>query len=232
MKKVLALLLTLSLLLCALPAMADGDSRLTSLTHNCPNTGVMLPSAFNPNQTTYILTVASWVSRVNFTPTAAGTIYVNGTQVASGTACANIQMTNEPQQVTIQVVNGSSSTTYTIFLQRRPSERRTRVSAGYINSIYQSNDKYYLAADLVTVNYKSNKYADGTLSSFTNDSSYLYKYPISTHCVFYVEQNGQTVRCSDVFDFQTALSKLVNPMFRIVYIEDEIVAVLPYSADY
>ncbi|MBR0319992.1 MAG: cadherin-like beta sandwich domain-containing protein, partial [Clostridia bacterium] len=126
-RKFFALLLAAMLLLTSMPALADGgDSRLTSLTHNCPNTGKMLPEVFNPNQLSYILTVADWVSRVTFTPTADGVIYVNGVQVPSGQKSQVIQMTDEPQQVTIQVQNGTT-TTYTVFLQRRPSEKRTRV---------------------------------------------------------------------------------------------------------
>ena len=235
MKKLTALLLSLVLLLTCAPAMADGgDSYLTSLTHNCPNTGVMLPETFNPYQTSYILTVADWVSRVTFTPTANGTIYVNGVQVASGTQSQVIQMNDEPQQVTIQVVNGST-TTYTIFLQRRPSERRTRVSAGYIDEIYQKNGTFYIAADLVTVNYLSSKYEDGNRSSFYNDSAYLYKYAVDPNCAFYYMNGNVATRARDIYEFQNNIRMAgwdKPDMFRIVYMEDEIVAVLPYSADY
>ena len=78
--------------------------QLTSLTHNCPNTGKMLPEYFSPSVTTYLLTVASWVSRVQFTPVASdpyATIYVNGTIVRSGAASNYIKMTDNPQQVQI-----------------------------------------------------------------------------------------------------------------------------------
>ena len=54
---------------------------LSGLTHNCPNTGIMLPEIFSPLQTTYLLTVANWVSRPTFTPVAVdpnAIITVNG----------------------------------------------------------------------------------------------------------------------------------------------------------
>lgn len=238
MKKCIALLLTLMLLLSCAPALADGnssaDSLLLNLEHNCPNTGVMLPDIFSPYQTSYILTVADWVSRVTFTPTAGGVIYVNGVQVPSGSKSQVIQMTDEPQQVIIQVVNGST-TTYTVFLQRRPSERRTRVSAGYISDIYMSGSEYFIAADLVTVNYLSSKYEDGNRSSFYNDSSYLYKYAVDPNCAFFYMNNGVATRAKDIYEFKNniKMAGLDDPdMFRIVYMEDEIVAVMPYSADY
>lgn len=228
-KKIASVLLALMLVLTALPALADGSSQLINLTHNCPNTGKMLPERFDPNQTTYLLTVADWVSRVTFTPTADGVIYVNGVQVKSGSASQVIQMTDEPQAVTIQVVNGST-TTYTVYLQRRPSERRTRVSAGYIESVYQQKDTFYISADLVTVNYKSSKYSDGNRSTFINDSGYLYRYAVDPNCVFYYEENGVTREAQNIYEFQDKL--YAGQMYRIVYIEDEIVAVMPYSADY
>ena len=238
MKKLTAILVALVLLLSCMPAMADvthDDMLLTGLTHNCPNTGIMLPDAFSPYQQSYILTVADWVSRVTFTPTAEGTIYVNGVQVASGTKSQVIQMTDEPQQVEIRVEGTGASNTYTVFLQRRPSEKRTRVSAGYISDIYQSNDTMYIAADLVTVNYLSSKYEDGNRSSFYNDSAYLYKYAVDPNCAFFYSQSGVTTRAKDIYEFQQNI-KMAGwdepDMFRIVYIEDEIVAVMPYDADY
>lgn len=232
LKKILALTLSALILLGCMPALADGSSQLDNLTHNCPNTGKMLPEKFDPDQTTYLLTVADWVSRVTFTPTGSGTIYVNGVQVQSGSASQIIQMTDEPQAVTIQVVNGTT-TTYTVYLQRRPSERRTRVSAGYIDELYQKNGTFYVAADLVTVSYKSSKYSDGNRSTFINDSDYLYRYALDPHCAMYYEENGVTRQAKDVYELMDFLARTDDPgMFRIVYIEDEIVAVMPYSADY
>lgn len=94
-----------------------GNSMLSSLKHNCPNTGVMLPSYFSPYQDTYLLTVADWVSRVTFTPTAYdpnAVITVNNQTVKSGKTSQVINMTDDPQAVTIKVQSGASSTTYTV----------------------------------------------------------------------------------------------------------------------
>ncbi len=233
------LILILCLLLVSLyvlPAAADGSPLpvLTSLTHNCPNTGKMLPEKFDPNTNEYILTVASWVSRVNFTPTAEyGTsITVNGQYIASGSTTSYFQMTDEPQMVQITLSRYGVSNTYTIFLQRRPSERRTRVSAGYISDIYQNGSTWYIAADLVTVNYQGTDYQSGNRSTFINDSTYLYRYAVAPHCIFYAVQNGVVRRCTDLFAFGNIWSPDRGKMFRIVYIEDEIVAILPYQNDY
>lgn len=238
MKKLTAILLALVLLLSCIPAIADGgynDMLLTGLTHNCPNTGIMLPDTFSPYQNSYILTVADWVSRVTLTPTSDGTIFVNGVQVQSGTKSQVFEMTDEPQKVEIFVQGTGGSNTYTVFLQRRPSEKRTRVSAGYITEIYEKSGTMYISADLVTVNYLSSKYEDGNRSSFYNDSNYLYKYAVDPNCAFFYSQNGVTTRAKDIYEFQQniRMASWDEPdMFRIVYIEDEIVAVMPYDADY
>ena len=56
-RRILSLMMVLILCACCVPAMADdgyagqsysGSTLLSSLTHNCPNTGIMLPSAFSP----------------------------------------------------------------------------------------------------------------------------------------------------------------------------------------
>ncbi len=220
----------------ARPDISGKESLLSSLKHNCPNTGVMLPASFSPYQYSYVLTVASWVSRVSFTPTAydsRATITVNGTALASGATTGYFQMTNEPQQVTIAVrgVNGAE-TTYTIFLQRRPSENRTRVSAGYIQSVYQQKDKWYISADLVTVQYWGNDYNHGNRSNFTNEANQLYKYPVNVHCDFYYGTVDNAVRARNVSEFLQHYKDAPDAMYTIVYIEDEIVAVMPYAMDY
>ena len=206
-----------------------GAPQLTSLTHNCPNTGKMLPEYFSPSVTTYLLTVASWVSRVQFTPVTNdpyATIYVNGTIVRSGAASNYIKMTDNPQQVSIDVVGSSGqSTTYTVFLQRRPSERRTRVSAGYIENIYQKSSKWYIDADLGTVTY-----GDGNLSSFVNKTVDHYRYACASSCVFYYGSMSSPHRAYNISDFMAHVT--IGSLYRFIYIEDEIVAVMPYAADY
>ncbi len=211
-------------------------SLLRSLTHNCPNTGRMLPQKFDPNVTSYVLTVADWVSRVSFTPTAYdrnAIITVNGQPIASGGTTSYFQMTNDPQQVTINVIAVSgATTTYTIFLQRRPSELRTRVSAGYISDIYMSNNQYYIAADLVTVNYTGTDYSSGNRSNYTNDSAYLYRYAVDVHCDFYYGSAYGAVRASDIFEFKANYrTPYGSGMYTIVYIDDKIVAVYPYESE-
>ncbi len=240
MKKTVSLILLVVLALSlTLPTMAGGEIGqgvayapvLSSLTHNCPNTGIMLPERFHPDTTSYILTVASWVSRVSFTPTSAdpnATIYINGSPIRSGSTSSYFKMTDKPQTVTIKVSNSyGDSTSYTIFLQRRPSDKRTRVSAGYISEIYQKNNHWYIGADLVTV-----KYGEGNMSTFTNTDSHVYKYPITKTCIFYYGDFRNPTRAVDIGDFYNNYRNTGNTLYRLVYIEDEIVAVMPYEADY
>ncbi|MBQ8081612.1 MAG: cadherin-like beta sandwich domain-containing protein [Clostridia bacterium] len=236
----LALLLALTLIAfgCSFALADDGavfgdyyypTPRLSALTHNCPNTGKMLPETFNPNVTSYILTVASWVSRVSFTPTANdpnATIRVNGVAIRSGAETSYFKMTDHPQQVTIEVSNGiGQSTVYTVFLQRRPSEKRTRVSAGYITEIYQRSGKWYINADLGTVTYGS-----GNMSTFVNKTKDSYKYACTDSCIFYFGSMSNPNRAYNINDFKANYN--ASALYRFIYIEDEIVAVLPYSADY
>lgn len=242
MKKWMALVCILTLLCGCAPALAggyvvqeQGSSLLRSLEHNCPNTGIMLPAQFSPYQTTYLLTVASWVSRPTFTPTAMdpnAVIYVNGQQVRSGQTSQVIPMTDEPQAVTIEVRNGNESTQYTIYLQRRPSEKRTRVSAGFINSIYLKGTTWHIDADLVTIKYNSDDYNSGSLSTFTNASVDHYDYAVSPHCIFYYGTKGNCFRATSIQMFQNNYLQYGSSLYTIIYIESEIVAVLPYGADY
>ena len=208
---------------------ASGTPRLTSLSHNCPNTGKMLPEYFDPNVSTYLLTVASWVSRVQFTPVASdpyATIYVNNTIVRSGASSNYIKMTDNPQQVLIEVVgNSGQRTVYTVYLQRRPSEKRTRVSAGYIENIYLKGNAWYIDADLGTVTY-----GDGNLSTFVNKTVDHYRYACSADCIFYYGSMASPQRARNVNEFMSYVS--VGSLYRFIYIEDQIVAVMPYAPDY
>ena len=206
-------------------------SSLLSLKHNCPNTGKMVPETFSPFVTNYLLTVASWVSRVEFTPFSAdpaSTILVNGQYLVSGQTSQEIQMTDDPQMVTISVTTPAYETTvYTVFLQRRPSEARTRVSAGYLKDFYASGGKWYAKLDLVTVTY-GNNYTNYT-SAFTNDSTSLYKHEISKNCIFYTGSQNNPQRYRDPTSFKAHVTLDGTEMFRVIYIEDEIVALIPYA---
>ena len=216
------------------PSYNYNNSKLSSLKHNCPNTGVMLPSAFSPYQDTYLLTVADWVSRVTFTPTSYdpnAQITVNGQTVRSGKTSQVINMTDKPQAVTITVTSGSSTTTYTVYLQRRPSEKRTRVSAGYISNIYSKNNEWRLVADLGTVKYISDDYSTGSRSAFENKTADSYDYVLSPNCQFYYGTAQNPIRLNTVNEFMAYYRVYGNTLYTIIYIEDEIVAVMPYSPD-
>ena len=153
---------------------------------------------------------------------------VNGQVVQSGQKSQIIQMTNDPQevQVTVSAYDTASQltaqNTYTIYLQRRPSERRTRVSAGYISQISLSDGIATVSADLVTVTYQDKT----NISTFINDSVYLYKYNTAPNCLFYYGTKQNPVRAVDA-GFCQQLSLNGSNLYYIVYIEDEIVAVMP-----
>ena len=206
--------------------------RLVGLAHNAPNTGIMLPEGFSPWEETYLLTVADWVSRITFTPTAASpnaAITVNGQPVQSGQKSQVIRMTNEPQAVRIAVTapGGTSQTTYTIYLQRRPSERRTRVSAGYISEITLHEGKAVISADLVTLRYQENT----NLSTFYNDTVYMYRYACAANCLYYYGPANSPVRVQGAQEFIDHYLSGGSNLYYLIYIDDEIVAVMPYQAD-
>lgn len=244
-RRMFSLFLVLVMVLCCVPALADdgnatqsytaGSTLLSNLTHNCPNTGIMLPAAFSPYQTTYLLTVADWVSRPTFTPVAmdpGAVITVNGRQVRSGTQSQVIEMSDTPQAVTIQVQNGSASTTYTIYLQRRPSEKRTRVSAGYINDIYLKSTTWRIDADLVTLSYLGDDYESGNRSTYKNGGVDHYDYAVAPNCIFYYGTKQNPIRANNINEFMSYYQSYGSNFYTIIYIESEIVAVLPYGADY
>lgn len=241
-KKFFVLLCAAALLLSLFPAALAQPSYnlppefLVNLTHNAPNTGKMLPERFDPYHDTYLLTVASWVSRITFTPTASldsAVITVNGQPVKSGQKSQIIQMSNDPQMVSIavSVYNDArqlmAQKTYNVFLQRRPSERRTRVSAGFIGSITLKDKKAVISADLVTLNYKG----VNNLSTYVNDTVYLYKYTTSDNCLFYFGTMNNPIRAVDAKGFMDNYLLYGSNLYYLVYIEDEIVAVFPYNSD-
>ena len=202
---------------------------LNSLTHNCTNTGVMVPAAFSPETTSYLLTVGSTVSRVSLTPYCSdpyATITVNGVRVTSGTASSYIQMDDNPKLVTIRVTNYQGiSRDYTVFLQRRPSTQRTRTSYGYVNEVYYRSGSWYINADLVTVSWDRNGY-----SSATNKTRENYRYPLADHCALYVGTMHNPVRVADGGSFSGAYQS--GRLYRFVYIADKIEAVIPFETDY
>jgi peptidoglycan hydrolase-like protein with peptidoglycan-binding domain len=207
------------------------SSALTSLTHNCPNTAIMLPGVFDPLEDTYLLTVASWVSRVTLTPVSAdpnAAITINGMESASGKVSQVFEMSDEPMTVTISVSGSDGNNSiYTIFLQRRPSSARTGVSAGYLTAINQESGKTYLVMDLVTVSYQGDN-----VSSFTNDNVLdNYKYPTAEGCTFYYGGTGNPVLAENADDFKAHVKADGTELFSVIYIRDEIVSVQPFSSD-
>ncbi|MBN1777137.1 MAG: cadherin-like beta sandwich domain-containing protein [Clostridiales bacterium] len=237
MKKLSILLLTAAMIIVlmapigASAAITDGPM-LSNLTNNTPNTGIMLPGTFSPTQESYLLTVADWVSRVYFVPycsTPGVTIYFNGSIVASGSQTPTTTLSDEPTYVTITLVASDAKTnTYTIYIQRRPSERRTRVSAGYIESFSTSGSSNKIRADLVSVTYT----AGTNLSTFVNETYYIYDYACTDSCIFYYGTMQNPIRATSFSDFAFHYSDYGSTLYRIVYIEDEIVAVMPYATDY
>ena len=240
MRKFLSLALLTVLLLSLAPASLAQTplpaDRLVNLEHNAPNTGKMLPQRFDPYQNTYLLTVASWVSRITFTPTTAApnaVVTVNGQVVASGQKSQIIQMTDDPQavQITVSVYGEgnvlTAQNTYTVYLQRRPSERRTRVSAGYITAIDMSDGIATISADLVSIKYQDKS----NISTFVNETVYLYKYKTAPNCLFYYGTKHNPVRAVNAQEFYNNYLNTGSNLYYLVYIEDEIVAVMPYAAD-
>ena len=248
MKRILAVILAIALLLCCAPVLADdgsdagnpynmgpGSTMLRSLTHNCPNTGKMLPEAFSPYQTTYLLTVASWVTNIKLTPVPMdpnAVVTVNGTVIPNGVQTQVATMKNDPQVLDIVVTNGENSSVYTMYLQRRPSEKRTRVSSGFINDIYLDGNTWKIDADLVSVKFVGSDYNSGNLSTFTNNTAEHYRYAVSTSCYLYYGVKSNCYRANNIGDFKANYMNYGSNLYTIVYIEDEIVAVFPYAADY
>jgi hypothetical protein len=226
-----AILLVLIMPLGASAEFTDGPM-LDSLTNNAPNTGIMLPGSFEPAQPSYLLTVANWVSRIYFVPYCSypgTTIYFNGQAVASGSRTPTLSLSDEPTFATITLVaSDGKSNTYIVYIQRRPSDKRTKVSAGYIETVYSDGSKNYIRADLVSVTY-----TPGTnLSTFVNETYYIYDYPCSDNCVFYYGTMNNAIRATNFTDFVANYRNYGSNFYRIVYIESEIVAVMPYAADY
>lgn len=211
-------------------------AQLTALKHNAPLTGIMLPSEFSPFQDHYLLTVANWVSRITLTPVAASPhaqIMIRGEVVPSGSPSPVIRLDDEPTLVQIGVTafdeagNHLGYAEYSVFIQRRPSERRTRVSAGYIAEISLINGVATVAADLVTLSYQQNS----NISSFVNDMVYLYRYSCAPNCLFYYGEPDNPVRARTAQEFIDNYLNTGNSLYYLTYIEDQIVSVMPYGPD-
>ena len=209
---------------------AQGSSQLLNLTHNCTNTGIMLPEKFDPNVTTYLLTVGNNVSRPYLVPTAVdstSTITVNGAVVKSGGKSQIIPINDKPQTVTIQVTNGSSTTVYTVYIQRRPDSRRTKVSAGYLTSFYQKGDTWRLDADLVTLQWDNSDVTVGALTGYSNKEFDHYDYELDSHCLFYGGWDGSIRKYTNLVQFTREAD--MKDLYFIIYMEDKVVAIIPFG---
>ncbi len=214
-------------------AAASGGSLLRSLEHNCPATGVMLPAAFDPHVASYVLTVASWVSRVRFTPAAAdenAMITVNGEYVPSGTPSSYITLSNEPKRVEIVVWGaGGSQTVYTVFLQRRPSEKKTGIAVAHIRSLEKSGAEWIMTVDPVDLVMRENDYMNGSRSTWTDASSERIAFTVDPHCDLWYGKPDSAFQAPDVMTFAAAWPNDGSDLYYVVYIEDAAVAVMPYE---
>ncbi len=214
-------------------APVPGGSLLLSLEHNCPATGVMLPAAFDPHVTSYVLTVASWVSRIRFTPSAAdknAIITVNGETVPSGTPSSYVTLGNEPKRVEIVVWDtGGAQTVYTVFLQRRPSEKKTGIAVAHIRSLEKSGAEWILTADPVDLIMPENDYMNGSRSTWTDASSDPVLFTVDPHCDMWYGRPDSALQAADVMAFAAAWPNDGTDLYYIVYIEDALVAVMPYE---
>lgn len=209
-----------------------GTPYLSGLTHNAPNTGIMMPGTFSPAQTSYLLTVADWVSNIYFVPycsTPGVTIYFNGQVVQSGARTPTVTLSDKPTFASLTLVGTYGKTnTYTVYIQRRPSERETRVSAGYIDSMYSNGTKNYIRADRVLVTN-----TPGTnLSTFENQYTTIFSNVCSDDCIFYYGTIYNMIRATSFNDFVANYQNYASTLYRFVILEDEIVAVMPYASDY
>ncbi|MBO2516176.1 MAG: hypothetical protein CW338_02715 [Clostridiales bacterium] len=234
MKKLLAVLCILVLSLsvaCMAQADVSGSTRIARFVHNVTVSGKMAPDTFDPDVTSYLLSTGSTVNNVYFTITLEdpnATMYIDGKRVQSGVKTQVAGMSDNPKAVYIDIYGVYGGfTRYTIFLQRRPSDKRTRVSSGYITKMSAKDGVTSITADLVNVYYNG-----GNDSTFHNDSAALYTYPCSANCIFYYGTIEDPHRCHNATEFNWYYTQTPDQLYRIVYIEDEIVAVLPYAADY
>lgn len=214
-------------------AAAFGGSLLLSLEHNCPATGVMLPASFDPRVTSYVLTVASWVSRIRFTPVAAdenAMITVNGEYVPSGAPSSYTTLGNEPKRVEIVVWGaGGSQTVYTVFLQRRPSEKKTGIAVAHIRSVAKNGAEWLLTADPVDLIMPENDYMNGSRSTWADTSSEQVVFTVDPHCDLWYGRPDSAFQAADIMAFEAGRPNDGTELYYIVYIEDAAVAVMPYE---
>lgn len=239
MKKLILILCILLIACINMNVFADGviannqivvANPLVNINHNCPNTAVMLPASFNQNIDHYIFTVANWVREVLILPVLNdhnAFVKINGIVYNGNDEDVTIKMDDNPQEMIMEVFGANKFyKKYTFFMQRRPSSKRTRVSSGYIQEIYQKKGKTHIKADLVKVTYNPNT----NISSFENETNVIYDYVCDPNCIFYYGNMNNPIRATDANQFMSVYANPSN-LYRLIYIEDKIVAVMPYQAD-
>ncbi len=234
MKKILAvcllLLLTFSLLP-ANPAKAEivYEFPFFGFTHNAPNTGVMLPARFDPKITTYLLTVGAFVSDVRLTPQYGSPeiyqVFINGIAVGSLQEGPSIKIDNNTSTAIIEFKGPNVYRQYTVYIQRRPSEKRTRVSAGFIEPYWKRKD-LRIKADLVNI-----KYSEGNISTYVDETNAIYDHVVDKNAILYYGTIDNPKRARTLDEFVANYNIGNSNLYRLIYIEDKIVAILPYNAD-
>lgn len=229
----LILVLCLSAALSVMPAQASQEvlppSALAGLSHSSPDTGIMIPEAFDPLVHTYLLTVGSRVSGVTLIPQAAdplAAITVDGAAVASGQPSQAIPLTNAPRLVSIAVrAHSGEVSVYSVFLQRRPEEQRNIVLAGYLMDMTEKYGKFTLSLDPVSL-----IGSEGDVPGFVNETAGdIMQYPLSDNCIILAGSQDGTQLFMSAQEFKSRLRQDGSELFYAVLIREEIRAVLPYD---
>ena len=157
-------------------------------------------------------------------------ITVNGEYVPSGTPSSYITLSNEPKRVEIVVWGaGGSQTVYTVFLQRRPSEKKTGIAVAHIRSLEKSGAEWIMTVDPVDLVMRENDYMNGSRSTWTDASSERIAFTVDPHCDLWYGKPDSAFQAPDVMTFAAAWPNDGSDLYYVVYIEDAAVAVMPYE---
>ena len=116
-----------------------------------------------------------------------------------------------------------------------PYVPRTRVSYGYLDSFTYSNGQYYANLDLVTVRFE-NGYTN-KIASVSNESDYIYEFPVSGSCLFYERYQGDLIRSElnpDVMRSGQGIysgSDIKYGLYVVIYMNDYVISMIPYMED-
>ena len=96
----------------------------------------------------------------------------------------------------------------------------------------QSLVSFQFARQVFKTRGRSADYTSGNLSTFTNGSVDHYDYAVAPNCIFYYGTKNNCYRANNISMFMSNYLMYGSSLYTIIYIESEIVAVLPYGADY